>query len=476
MEKHHDTQRTAMGQCGILPIAEDNARFLLLALVLVIYMVIGATVFQYLESDLEIRQAHAFWDQYLQFCSHYIEIHNRDDVVDMLSVASSSSTLSATDNVDEQLIKNKRLHSLLYAYGNATATGIIHKRRRWDFAGSFHFVGTIVSTIGYGNTAPQTTMGKAVVIVYGFLGCSGGILFFNLFLERIITFLAWILRTIHLRRVKKHDDDVGLEHWKPSVYWVMLSLTIASCVVATCAAAVYSPFEKWSYFEAIYFCFVSFATIGFGDYVSTDDISYPNLYIYRVVNFMFLVIGCCCIYSLLNVTSIVIKQFLNWMIIRLQCRCFNDPTSAAGRIWRRHSFQHSRRRRRRRSSAALPSAIKRSRRAKIIAALKHANENQEKTSPQNDSDSCGGYDSEEAERNRKMSGELISMKDFLQANKVSLAVMQKQLYETAQMQRGGDIYQQYNGPSRRYPEAEFRPGLVGPLAIVSEKLGDKNTR
>lgn len=358
----------------------------------------------------------------------------------------------------------------------------------------------VLSVTGYGNTAPQTTMGKAVVIVYGFLGCSGGILFFNLFLERIITFLAWILRTIHLRRVKKRleesnmvsrrisrmsrsslpdildDDDVGLEHWKPSVYWVMLSLTIASCVVATCAAAVYSPFEKWSYFEAIYFCFVSFATIGFGDYVSTDDISYPNLYVYRVVNFMFLVIGCCCIYSLLNVTSIVIKQFLNWMIIRLQCRCFNDPTSTAGRIWRRHSFQHSRRRRRRRSSAALPSAIKRSRRAKIIAALKHANENQEKTSPQNDSDSCGGYDSEEVERNRKMSGELISMKDFLQANKVSLAVMQKQLYETAQMQRGGDIYQQYNGPSRRYPDAEFRPGLVGPLAIVSEKLGDKNTR
>lgn len=42
----------------------------------------------------------------------------------------------------------QRLNELLYAYSNATATGIIHKRRRWDFSGSFHFVGTIVSTIG----------------------------------------------------------------------------------------------------------------------------------------------------------------------------------------------------------------------------------------------------------------------------------------------------------------------------------------
>jgi len=42
----------------------------------------------------------------------------------------------------------QRLHELLYAYGNASATGIINKKRRWDFPGSFHFVGTIVSTIG----------------------------------------------------------------------------------------------------------------------------------------------------------------------------------------------------------------------------------------------------------------------------------------------------------------------------------------
>lgn len=43
---------------------------------------------------------------------------------------------------------HQRLDELLYAWGNATATGVVNKRRRWDFSGSFHFVGTIVSTIG----------------------------------------------------------------------------------------------------------------------------------------------------------------------------------------------------------------------------------------------------------------------------------------------------------------------------------------
>lgn len=136
-------------------------------------------------------------------------------------------------------------------------------------------------------------------------------MFFNLFLERIITFLAWILRSIHLYRVRKRlrqaatssrrvsrlsnprsslpdilddDDEVSLEQWKPSVYWVMLYLLLASCITACIAAAVYAPLEGWEYFDALYFCFVSFATIGFGDFVSTQKTSYPYVHWYVNLN------------------------------------------------------------------------------------------------------------------------------------------------------------------------------------------------
>lgn len=47
----------------------------------------------------------------------------------------------------------------------------------------------------------------------------------------------------------------------------MLILFLSATVIACCASAMYHPLEKWSYFESIYFCFVAFATIGFGDYV-----------------------------------------------------------------------------------------------------------------------------------------------------------------------------------------------------------------
>ncbi|XP_012252606.2 potassium channel subfamily K member 13-like [Athalia rosae] len=424
-----------MCMCGGL--AEDNARFILLAGVLAAYMLAGAALFQRLEADLEVRQAAEFWRVYHSFRKQHLQ--------------PGAEAL-------------QRLHELLSAYGNASAAGIINKRRRWDFPGSFQFVGTIVSTIGYGSTAPQTTAGRAAVVLYGFLGCSGGILFFNLFLERIITFLAWVLRSIHLRRLKKRlrqttlasrrisrgsslhpraslpdilddDDDIGLEHWKPSVYWVMLYLSLASCTVACCAAAIYAPLEGWSYFEALYFCFVSFATIGFGDFVTTQQPSYPYVHWYRFANFVFLVVGCCCIYSLLNVTSIVIKQALNWVIQRLRCR---GRGMAAPHLPRR------------RSSVSAVYCTARRRPTKIEAR----------------SDSVGDAAVDALDTPRRLSGELISMKDFFSANKVSLAVMQKHLHETAQMHRGG------GGSTSATPHHQpaFKPGAVGPLAIASEKF------
>lgn len=46
-------------------------------------------------------------------------------------------------------VNTTELETLLQHHGDATASGILmEKRPRWDFAGSFYFVGTVVSTIG----------------------------------------------------------------------------------------------------------------------------------------------------------------------------------------------------------------------------------------------------------------------------------------------------------------------------------------
>ncbi|XP_034771136.2 potassium channel subfamily K member 13-like [Acipenser ruthenus] len=288
-----------------LRLNEENARFALLALLMAGYLLCGAAVFSAIEHPAELEN-HRRWNRTL---------------------------LSFTQRFN---ISPGEFRRFLREYEVAMARGIRVDalRPRWDFAGAFYFVGTVVSTIGFGMTTPSTITGKIFLIFYGMMGCAGTILFFNLFLERVITLLAVLMKGFRrgslCLRGGDPETDPGQEEggggepgqlsaWKPSVYNVMLILGLAASLIAFCASSLYTPAEGWSYVDSLYFCFVAFSTIGFGDLVSGQRGSYENQALYGLGNFSFMLLGVCCLYSLFNVISIVIKQFLNWL---LSCCCF----------------------------------------------------------------------------------------------------------------------------------------------------------
>uniref|UniRef100_A0A3Q3ESL9 Potassium channel, subfamily K, member 13b n=1 Tax=Kryptolebias marmoratus TaxID=37003 RepID=A0A3Q3ESL9_KRYMA len=389
--------------CGSGPINEDNARFLLLALFIVLYLLCGAAVFSALEQPKE-REAKERWAQRL-------------------------ARFSQRHNLSEGDLKN-----FLRSYEEANVAGIRVDtiRPRWDFTGAFYFVGTVVSTIGFGMTTPATVGGKVFLMFYGLLGCAATILFFNLFLERVITVIAFVLKSFHKRRrgVGKGQHLAG---WKPSVYCVMFILGAAAILVSCCASLMYSAAEGWGYLDSLYFCFVAFSTIGFGDMVSSQRVVYEGqaTVAYRVGNFFFILTGVCCIYSLFNVISIVIKQVLNWLLRRLEvpCRCYFPRRG-------QHSHRHPRR------NVVAPGHL-RARRDPSI-----------ETDAINESETDTG---------RRMSGEMISMRDFLAANKVNLAIMQKQLSEMA------------IGHPRQASSSSHQNGFsggVGALGIMNNRLAE----
>ncbi|XP_011791406.1 PREDICTED: potassium channel subfamily K member 12 [Colobus angolensis palliatus] len=260
----------------------------------------------------------------------------------------------------------------------------------------------------FGMTTPATVGGKAFLIAYGLFGCAGTILFFNLFLERIISLLAFIMRACRERQLRRSgllpatfrrgsalSEADSLAGWKPSVYHVLLILGLFAVLLSCCASAMYTSVEGWDYVDSLYFCFVTFSTIGFGDLVSSQHAAYRNQGLYRLGNFLFILLGVCCIYSLFNVISILIKQVLNWMLRKLSCRCCARCCSDA--------------------------------------------------------------------EGRRLSGELISMRDLTASNKVSLALLQKQLSETANgYPRSVCVNTRQNGFS----------GGVGALGIMNNRLAE----
>jgi len=102
-----------------LRLGEDNARFLLLFFVMLLYIVVGAGLFSLLERDNETAQRKAYHSAVRRFLDTYPSINKSD------------------------------LDSLLKQHNDAATAGFVDDARtRWDFSGSFHFVSTVVSTIG----------------------------------------------------------------------------------------------------------------------------------------------------------------------------------------------------------------------------------------------------------------------------------------------------------------------------------------
>lgn len=91
---------------------------------------------------------------------------------------------------------------------------------------------------------------------------------------------------------------------------------------------MFISYEEWSYLDASYYSFVTFATIGFGDLVAgtrSGDF-YGATQVYGVLNFLMTALGVCCMYSLFNIVSVVIKHVLNAILRCLDrtCCCHNQ--------------------------------------------------------------------------------------------------------------------------------------------------------
>lgn len=61
---------------------------------------------------------------------------------------------------------------------------------------------------GFGTSTPKTSAGRFLTIGYGVLGCTCCILFFNLFLERFVTALSYLLRC----DIRSLSSDLELNH------------------------------------------------------------------------------------------------------------------------------------------------------------------------------------------------------------------------------------------------------------------------
>jgi len=279
----------------------DTLYIWILFTVILLFMIFGACIFNYLESDNEAKLKIEYYALFERFQTEH--------------------------NISDEVIK-----TFLDVHLKASKLGVpcdgvpCDNVYKWDFIGSFFFSGTILTTIGFGHASPLTTSGQVCCILFALIGIPLNILFMNIILEKSITTSNHIITRLRATTtaVKEGKKDGSL----PLIH---LSLFFSLLFTATLLlmALIFAFVENWTYFEGLYFVFISFTTIGLGDFVPSAEPSKHNThYAYKILNWFLIMIGVLVTYMFLNLITILLKALLRKLVSSQKLVSFVDQKPA----------------------------------------------------------------------------------------------------------------------------------------------------
>lgn len=237
----------------------QNIRTLSLVIITLTYLIIGAAVFDHFESGHEA--------------------HLNDKLKKNISKFKLKHRMNDTDF---NRLWNKILEKKPYRAGN-----------QWKFVGSLYFCTVVVTLIGYGHSTPRTLSGKIFCIFYTLFGIPIFLIMFQSVGERLNSFIIFLLTRLK-KRLRFKNQEVGMFEL----------ITVEGCFSITIiiiASYVFVHNEGWAYFDAIYYCFITLTTIGFGDYVPLQQNNFlSNNLAYACFTILFILIGLTTLASSMN--------------------------------------------------------------------------------------------------------------------------------------------------------------------------------
>lgn len=306
-----------------------------LIILLVLYSVIGAALFMWIESNYEQK-----------YKSNIVS--TRNILLEQLSNMSHMQYTAAWRASTEAMLVEYE-SAVREAIKNDVVTD--STVNVWNFWGSLFFTFTVYTSIGYGNIVPVTSFGRILTIVYAAIGIPLCFLLlaelgrrFTVAIKFLWAYVRRFYYTGYCRRIRnpfqkkyyvnesvktggvhenevKTDDHVSENRSRSGsriIYGyevddsfnLPISLAIAILFLyLLMGAMMYSIWEEWKFVEAVYFVFVSLATIGFGDVL-------PKHQKFFIFSSIYMFIGL----SLVSMCITVAVEFFNEQAIKAKQR------------------------------------------------------------------------------------------------------------------------------------------------------------
>ncbi|XP_029903262.1 potassium channel subfamily K member 2b [Myripristis murdjan] len=207
----------------------------------VLYLIIGATVFRALEQPHESSQKLAILAEKLDFLAVHACV-NSSELEDLVKQVVSAIRAGVNPS------------------GNSS-----NQTSLWDLSSSFFFAGTVITTIGFGNISPHTEGGRIFCMIYALLG----IPLFGFLLAGVGDQLGTIFGK-GIAKVEKMIVKWKVSQTKIRVISTVLFILFGCLIFVTLPVIIFKNIEGWSTLESIYFVVITLTTIGFGDFVAGE--------------------------------------------------------------------------------------------------------------------------------------------------------------------------------------------------------------
>nr|KAG5698901.1 hypothetical protein BaRGS_006795 [Batillaria attramentaria] len=179
---------------------------------------------------------------------------------------------------------------------------------QWKFAGAFYFALTVITTIGYGHSTPQTVGGKIFCMFYAISGIPLCLVMFQSVGERLNIFITYLLQ--HLKKCCRMKNT---EVSQTNLLFITLNF---STLVLAAGAWAFSHYEGWQYIDSLYYCFITFATIGFGDFVALQkDNMLDKRADYVAFSLIFILFGLTVLSAAMN---LLVLRFLTMNVVEAE--------------------------------------------------------------------------------------------------------------------------------------------------------------
>nr|XP_022918194.1 open rectifier potassium channel protein 1-like isoform X1 [Onthophagus taurus] len=208
----------------------------------IIYILLGSTFFYYVQSHDE---------------AHKREIEKEErKIIEELINKHYNSTMEDT--------KPDLFQKLTNYCGKPMLSNVTDEEDppKWDFYHAVFFSVTVVTTVGYGNLAPTTMLGRIVMMFYSLIGISVNSIVMLTLGDYFGKSFVKLYRRWKTAKMEYDTTRLGL------ISQIVLYLVPGFTFFIFLPAFIIMAFEEWDYDVAVYYCFVTITTIGFGDIVA----------------------------------------------------------------------------------------------------------------------------------------------------------------------------------------------------------------